>query len=302
MRISLCAAGCVVALTLGTSGFTNRMGAARADVRADVRPRVLLQNPEPTASDAEAAAPKPEVAALIKRSTALYAAMKSYRQNSEYFKKGAAPDGEPSKPVVFTLAMERPNKFCYKSDSTRLSAAICDGKTFINHRIDHTPDEREHTYYTKVTAPATFKDINIVDDVTFTYGTYFVALMLQGDVMADKEVRAGLAKAKLRTGVEENGKKFDVLSVPFQEHEAPFRENSIEFYFDASTHLLHKTIESVMDEDNPKQLSYKVVEIIENVLIDKPLPPNTFEYKLPKNARQVVGLPKHGLDAVAVAH
>ena len=297
MRFNLCVAGCAALLVTGI-GFA--LPIARADGRLRAV-KVVRQIPENAVADAENAALKPEVAALVRKSTAVYSVMKSYRHNSEYFSKMQDADNEPRKTTVYTLALQRPNKFCYKADNAIYGAAVCDGKTFINHRIDNTPAEREHTYYTKTTAPATYKGINIVDDITFTYGTYFVALMLQGDLLADKDVRAGLARATLQANVEENGKKYDVLTVPFPGHTVPVTDHILHFYFDTTTHLLHKAVEDVPVEESRTQAPYKVLEIIENVLIDKPLPPGTFDYKLPKNARQVVGLPQSGAGTVAVA-
>lgn len=299
MRICLSVAGGAMMLALMTEF-------ALPTVRAQARVRVVKaahQAPEETSSGTENAALKPEIAALLKKSTAVYTAMKSYRHNSEYFSKTQAADTEVRSTIVFTLALERPNKFCYKADVAAFGAAICDGKTFLNYRIDGPTNEREHTYYTKTTAPATYKGINIVDDVTFTHGSYMIALMLQGDVMADKDVESGLKKATLRANVEENGKKYDVLNVPFPGHVEPyFKVHNLHFYFDTATHLLHKAIEDVPAEESETRTPYKMLEIIENVLVDKPLPPNTFEYKLPKGARQVVGLPVRASNSIAAVN
>ncbi len=296
MRISPGVARSAILLALVT-------GIALPAVRADARLHSVTsarQTPEETASGTENATIKPEVAALLKTSTAVYAAMKSYRHNSEYFSKTQDADNEVHKTIVFTLALERPNKFCYKADVPAFGAAICDGKTFLNYHLDGAISEREHTYYTKTTAPVNYKGINIVDDVTFTHGSYMIALMLQGNVMADKDVEAGLKKATLHANVEENGKKYDVLSVPFPGHIGPeFKTHSLHFYFDTATHLLHKAVEDVPAEESDTHAPYKMLEIIENVLIDKPMPPNTFEYKLPKNARQVVGLPVNASHSIA---
>ena len=287
MRISPGVAGGAILIALIT-------GIALPTVRAQTRlhsVNAARQAPETTSSDTEDIAIKPEVAALLKKSTAVYAAMKSYRHISEYFSKTQNAENEVHKTIVFTLALERPNKFCYKADVSAFGAAVCDGKTFLNYHLDGPVSEHERTYYTKTSAPATYKGINIVDDVTFTHGSYMIALMLQGDVMADKDVEAGLKKASIRANVEENGKKYDVLSVPFAGHVEPdFKPHTLRFYFDTATHLLHKAIEDVPAEESETHAPYKMLEIIENVLIDKPLPPNTFEYKPPKNARQVVGL------------
>ena len=235
---------------------------------------------------------KPEVAALLKQSTSVYAAMRSYRHISEFIQKGQAQDGEINRATTFTLALERPNKFCYKSDGVDGSAAVSNGKTFISYQEAAMPG-RQRTYYTKIAAPASYKGINLADDVnislsSFNFGSYFVALMLQGDALADPNVRAGLADAIPRLGVEENGKKYDLLTATFQGRSMQDKSAhniTARFYFDAATHLLRKTVSTVSEEN----ITY--TEIMENVLIDKPIPAATFEYSPPKNARMIVGLP-----------
>lgn len=249
----------------------------------------VLPRTQDGAPAAEKAALKPEVAALLKESTAVYSAMKSYRHVSEYIIKGQNQEGEINRTLTYTLALERPNKFCYKSDEATGDAAVSDGKTFINHRVDNQTSAREHTYYTKTVAPDSYKGINIVDDVTFTYGTYMVALMLQGDVLADKDVRAAFEQATVKPGVLDNGKKYDLLTAPFMDTTLG-RVRPILFYFDAATHLLHKTVDA-QGGDSTQHTSLKLTEIIENVQIDKPIPASTFEYKPPKNARLIVSLP-----------
>ena len=276
MRIRIKTAAYAVAWAMGTVLFTSNAQAGTHGLSD-----LCLPQDQDDASAAKAEL-KPEVAALIKQSTAIYAAMKSYKHVSEYIIKGQGQDGEINRTLTYTLALDRPNKFCYKSDEANGSAAVSNGKTFINHRNDNTVNEHEHSYYTRISAPVSYKGINIVDDVTFTYGTYMVALMLQGDVLADKEVRAALEQATLKAGTTDNGKKYDLLSIPFQ-------GRPVLFYFDATTHLLHKTVDSV--EGNPRQTGLKITEIIENVQIDKPIPASIFEYTPPKNSRLIVSLP-----------
>lgn len=243
---------------------------------------------------------KPEVSALIKQSTAIYSAMKSYKHISEYVSKGQSQNGEVNRTQTYTLALERPNKFCYKSDRADGSVAVCDGKTFINHRNDDNNEndnaapENKHTYYTKTLAPASYKGINIVDDVTFNYGTYMIALMLQGDVLADSEVRDALTHTTLKAGVSDNGKKYDLLTIPFM-------GRPVNFYFDATSHLLHKTVETQQEGSNPRPTDIKYTEIIENVLIDKPLPASLFEYTPPKTSRLIVSLLARAKSQVATA-
>ena len=276
MRFRIAAAR-TAALIVGISCFT--FGC----VQARVLPHAQDDAP---AAKAEL---KPDIAALLKESAAVYSAMKSYRHVSEYIIKGQNQDGEINRTLTYTLALERPNKFCYKSDEANGDAAVSDGKTFINYRVDTPASERDHTYYTKTVAPASYKGINIVDDVTFTYGTYLIALMLQGDALADKDVRAALEQATLKPGVTDNGKKYDLLSAPFWDTTTG-RKRPVLFYFDAATHLLHKTVDAE-GGSNSQRSGLKITEIIENVQVDKPIPASTFEYKPPKNARLIVSLP-----------
>jgi outer membrane lipoprotein-sorting protein len=280
------AAACAATLAVGLSCLSSGCVQARVLTRA-----------QDDASTVEKAELKPEVAALLKQSTAVYSAMKSYRHVSEYIIKGQNQEGEINRTLTYTLALERPNKFCYKSDEANGDAAVSDGKTFINHRVDNPTSEREHTYFTKTAAPASYKGINIVDDVTFTYGTYMVALMLQGNALADKDVRTAMEQATLKPGVVDNGKKYDLLSAPFMDTTL-HRTRPILFYFDATTHLLHKTVDA-QGGDSTQRTGLKLTEIIENVQIDKPIPASTFEYKPPKNARLIVSLPARTRSQIA---
>ncbi len=229
---------------------------------------------------------KPEVEALLKQSTAVYSAMKSYRHVAECLEKGRGPNGEINNSTSYVLALDRPNKFCYKSEEARGSAAVSDGKVFINYRNDSQGDERSRTYFTRVAAPATYKGINIVDDVTFRLGSYMVALMLQGDVLADGEVSEGLANAVVKPGVVDNGKKYDILTVPFQ-------GKPVDFYFDSTTHLLHKTLNTDSEGEGGRKIEVHVTEIMEDVQIDKPIPASVFEYTPPKSARLIVKAPSN---------
>ncbi len=292
MRIRSIGVACAAAIVLGTvclvaAGAQGQPPIARTGAQDDeVQPIVAL---------------KPEVAALLKQSTAVYSAMRSYRHISEYNEKGQGPEGEKNHTTVYTLALERPNRFCYKSDEADGIAAISDGKIFVNF-FGKKNDDNPHSYYTRISAPSAYKGINIVDDVTFVFGSYFVALMLQGNVLADQEVATALQQATVRAGVQENGKKYDVLAVKFLERGAALvfaqggpAQTSVLFYFDAATHLLRKTV-ATSSQDH-----VKITEIIENVLIDKPLPAGTFEVKLPKSARLIVALPTRAGQGMARA-
>src|SRR5579862_8423225 len=150
----------------------------------------------------------PETALLLRTATAAYQKMQSYQHTAEYLAKG--PQGGPQI-TAFTLALERPNKFCYRSDDADATAAVCDGKMFINFKNDEAG-----MTYTRTTAPASYKQIDIVGDVTFTpIGTYVVALMLQGDAMADPDVRDFILQAGEPKHVTEDTARYDTLTGKF---------------------------------------------------------------------------------------
>src|SRR5579871_6357973 len=224
----------------------------------------------------KSAALKPDVAALIKQSTDAYQKMKAYQHLSVVKSPVLGPDGDRRELIrKFTLALERPNKFCYKvNEGISLGAAVCDGKTSIIYKNDQMQNQ-----YMQKAAPADYKGINIVDDVLFEpLGTYLVALMLQGDALADKDVRAAFEKATMEPSVTVDGKKWQVVKVPFGT-EAPRQ-----FYFNAEDHLLGKVVEKM---DNGTNESLTLTEILENVKIDKPIEPSVFQYTPPANAKQV---------------
>ncbi len=219
---------------------------------------------------------KPDVAALVKQSTDAYKKMKSYRHTAKWTISIKGPDGEVHEDLSFTLALERPNRFVYKMDTQAQFfapvAAYCDGTTFINFKAKLAPTPSKQ--YTKVPAPASFKGINIVDDVEFQpIATYIIALMLQGDALADKDVRAALEKATIKPTVTENGKKWHVIEMPFGSEETP-----ITLYIGQDDHLIGKAAQKG---------DTKITEVVESIKIDKPIEPATFQYTLPADAKQV---------------
>ena len=216
---------------------------------------------------------KPDVSALLKESTDAYKKMKSYRHTAIFLLEGKDPTTGDTRTqsTKYTLALERPNKFVYKSDSEPIAAAVSDGKTFINFK------GKDISQYVKQPAPADFKGINIVDDVTFDpLATYVIALMLQGDSLADKDVRAAMENATLKPGtVTENGKKWQVLTFAFG------GQIPTEVYFNAEDHLIGKTVQHL------DQAGIKIVETFENVSINKPIDAAVFQYTPPSGARLV---------------
>jgi outer membrane lipoprotein-sorting protein len=219
---------------------------------------------------------KADVAALLNQSTNVYKKMKSYRHTAKSSIVAKGPDGEVHDDLTFTLALERPNKFVYKLDNKSEFfppvAAYSDGTTFINFKSKLFPTPLKE--YTKAKAPASFKGINIVDDVEFQpIGTYIIALMLQGDSLADKDVRGAMEKATLMPPVTENGKKWQVLEMPFGSDPTPYL-----IYIGQDDHLIGKAIQKGEN---------KITETIEAIKIDKPIEASVFQYTLPSDAKEV---------------
>jgi outer membrane lipoprotein-sorting protein len=256
-----------VGIGLGLIGVVMAGSLAGARAGLSARRQPIAHGRVNAAQDAPAAgAPRlqPAVATLIKAATAEYQKMKSYQHTAELVIKSDRED--VPKDSSFTLALERPNRFCYRNeDADGTTAAICDGKLFINLKEQQ---------YTRTLAPASYKDINIVDDVTFEpIATYIVALMLQGDALADKEVRAALQNAAAPIAVTEQGKKYDTISIQLEENSPP-----TVLYFDAETHLLHKAV------TKSDALNIRITEIIENVRINAAILPSVFRFTPPKGA------------------
>jgi hypothetical protein len=216
---------------------------------------------------------KPDVAALLKQATDVYKKMKSYRHTAKW----TIVDSEMHEvDLNFTLALERPNRFAYKLDSKSQIfppvAAYSDGTTFINFKAKNQPAPFKQ--YTKTKAPAAYKGINIVDDVEFQpIATYIIALMLQGDALADKDVRVAMEKASIKPAVTENGKKWQIVEMLFGTEETP-----ITLYIGQDDHLIGKATQKG---------ETKITEIVDGVKIDKPIEASVFQYALPQDAKQV---------------
>jgi peroxiredoxin/outer membrane lipoprotein-sorting protein len=212
---------------------------------------------------------KPGVAAQLKRSTAAYRAMKSYYHRAMRIIQSPSPEGSMMRQkYYFTLALARPNRFVFKSSNIDLHAAACDGNTFVNYRSDLGE-------YMQIPAPATYKEINIVDDVMFLpIGTYVVALMLQGNVLADTTIREVFEEATIQENVLSEGKRWQVVS-------APFRNTKLKIYFDSKTQRLARL---VMLEPGAKAT---VDERLEEVKVNLPVAASVFSLTLPDSARRV---------------
>jgi len=219
---------------------------------------------------------KPDVAALLQQSTAAYKKMRSYRHTALYVVEGINPASHATirQEYRFTLALDRPNKFVYRADTEPVAAAVSDGKTFINFRGQQSGENRE---YTQQNAPADYKGIDIVNAVNFDpLGTYLIALMLQGDLLADKDVKSNLEKATLKpTTVTENGKKWQVMTTVFS------TLGPTEIYFHAESHLIGKVVL------HPTVVPIKITETYADLSIDKPIDPAVFHYTVPQNAKRL---------------
>lgn len=213
---------------------------------------------------------KPEVMALLKKSIAVYQKMKSYRHTATWSIEAPTEEGTLKESLKFVLAVDRPNRFVYKTETKSElflpTAAYCDGNYFINFRS-------KVNQFVKKKAPATYKGINIIDDVEFQpIATYIVALMLQGDPLGDKDIRRGFEGAVLKPLVTEKGKKWHVIEMPLTE--------------DEPVYLLYISEDGRVGKVIQRGIQ-KISETIEDVVVDKPLDDKVFQYKLPEDAKEV---------------
>ncbi len=214
-----------------------------------------------------------EVAAFYKQITAAYQNVKSYQHLAVYTRQRATPQGDEKLVQKFTLALERPNKFIFKADKSGLAAVASDGKTLLNYRQGETTSE-----YTKSDAPATIKGIRLVEDVLFEpQATYLIALALQGDVLADKDMDTILAQAKMGAKTQENGKACQTVVIT--------NPNAImTIYADAATRRIVKITQKAT------QVDASVTEEIQDAQINKPVDAAVFKYTPPAEAKLVTKL------------
>ena len=230
-----------------------------------------------------------DVAALYKQMNAAYKGLKSYRHTAVYTQKAIAPDGEHKHVRAYQLALTRPNKFVFKSDDPNADAIACDGKTLINYR-QTSPQTRE---YVQTDAPAALKNINLVDDVMFEpQGTYLVALALQGDMLADKDLARVISNAKMGANVQENGRSYQTAIIKAGQ------DATMTLYVDADTHRLNKVVQKALRSEG------SVVEEFKDVEVNKPVPDSLFAYTPPASAQKVAHLsgPDDELKALAAKY
>lgn len=216
-----------------------------------------------------------DVAALYKQMAAAYKGLKSYRHTAVYTQKAAAPDGEHKVVHVYQLALARPNKFVFKSDDPNGDAIASDGKGLINYR-QTPPQSRE---YVQTDAPASVKSINLVEDVMFEpQGTYLVALALQGNMLADKDLTRIIAGAKMGANVQENGRSYQTAIIKAG------TDATMTLYVDADTHRLSKVVQKAT------RTNASVVEEFKDIEINKPIADSVFAYTPPASAEKVAHL------------
>ena len=215
---------------------------------------------------------KPEVMALVRQSTETYRKMKSYSADVNLKTEISNDTGSQTIQSHFVLALDRANRFCYRDLTDPAgTAAVSDGRKFINYKSDRNQ-------FTEGPAPADYKGINIVDDVQFEpLATYLVALMLQGDALADKDIKESLEKANVGTPIIENGKKWQVLHILF----GPQEENC-DIYV-GEDHLIGKSTTKLQAKDR----KFLQTELLSNIKIDKPVDAAVFLYTPPPNAQKV---------------
>ncbi len=234
---------------------------------------ILLAVANPAVSqDTKKAGMTPAVKTLVDQCTAAYTKMKSYHHIAVFKVDGEGPNGPVKRERRYVLALERPAKFCFKSEGSSEVACVSDGKTFINFNGKQ---------YTKKPAPPAYKGINIVDDVLFQpLATYVIALMLQGNALADKDVKAALEQASIGAPMTEGGKKWTVLNLPFGQGGA-----AAKVYVDSETHLIGRLTQTAGGG------AFKILETYEKVLIDKPGDAALFQFTPPADAKLVEKLP-----------
>lgn len=210
---------------------------------------------------------RPEVATLLKQATDAYQHMHTYRHTAELLQRDA--QGQIVLDRAYTLALERPNKFCYRSESNSATTIVCDGQYCVNY------DGADKTFL-RTRAPASISQIDFVSDVTFDgIASYLVTLMLQGNALTDPDIAQGLSTAGPPTTVNENGKSYRVISFNLPSDGSP-----ISLYFDSASHLLHKSVIKQADQA-------ELTEIIENVKIDQPIPSDIFQFVVPAGAHWI---------------
>ncbi len=216
---------------------------------------------------------RPEVATLIKQATAVYLGVSTFYSEITEKTTRSAENGTAASTSKFVLALDRSNaRFCYHDITNPTgTAAVSNGKTFLNY------DSNRNQYIEK-RAPTDFKGINIVDDITFEpIGGYLIALMLQGDAQADRDIRKALSTATIDPVVNENGRKLTPLHILLGATQEPYN-----VYFN-DEHQIVRTSLKLKSADS----SVDIEEQIGDAKLNKPVDPAVFLYTPPVNAIKV---------------
>jgi len=222
---------------------------------------------DPPAKVSDTPTLNPQVASLLKQAEAAYQKLNSY-QHTEVLKVEAA--GSKASPAgKFMLALERPNKFCFRQPGgDGMTTIVSDGKNLFKYR-DRTLE------YIRVAAPDSFKDMTIVDEeALLSPASSLVVLMLQGGPVAEKKLAEFLAHFIPGDDVTEGKRKYQTLS----DSEG---ELTTRLYFDATTHLFTRW------SNTDKQHGLTATETLQDVALNKPIKPSVFQYAPPLGATQV---------------
>ncbi len=230
----------------------------------------------------------PTVEGLLKQSAAAYRRLRSY-QHTEVMKitvKG--PLGEQAQVQKCILALQRPNQFAYKCNiMDEQEESVCDGKYLINYKSHFNT-------YTRTHAPAAYADVNLAD-VTYMstswmgepLATCMIALLLQGDALANKDLAGKLAHAKIGHTASVDGRKADTLVCQYT------AEITNTYYFDAATHRLLKATQ-VVNYGSPQGgardnqiLVCTTTGTLTDVRDDRPVDAGLLKYSPPATARLV---------------
>ncbi len=230
----------------------------------------------------------PEARAVLIAATKVYSRFQSYQHTEKLANVWPAKEGVPrppiqNRPFLAMLALERPNRFCYKLDIERpeLDAAVSNGSEFIHFR-------RETSEYTRTPAPADYKQLDLVRDVKIELvGSQLVALMLQGNALADPVLNARLMRLKRGASQIVDGKECETLR-------ATSGDTTLTLRFDARTHLLDEVKSESKD-------GISIVETFEEVRINQPVDASLFVYLPPSQAKLVAEFTNPYADRVAEA-
>ncbi|HLK60434.1 MAG TPA: ankyrin repeat domain-containing protein [Chthonomonadaceae bacterium] len=230
----------------------------------------------------------PTVIALFAKATAAYHKLRSYAHTEvdTFIESGSGISNSPqeSKPETFTLAMERPNKFSIRSNQDLpgmefLADVFCDGKLLYTYR----PQTHQ---YRKTSAPSSQRMDFEEFLSSMTELTQLVAWMLWRD--SDPMWAFTFAHAKIGPTVTEGGKLYDTVVEEMKDLDVTSHFHMAQsYYFDANTHLLYKSVLTVSDQVNGRDVSFTDAKTLINVKVNQSLAASLFTFRPPTDAREV---------------